>query len=132
MCFSQKSISRLEVRPNSITYYALCITPKHITILWSHLCIIAPASLVEKRVYGPRKDIFFYLFSDAQYSLKFPAEVVPTPLFLPFYVIMTSFLQELTKQFALLTFTLIVLTYFMVRPEFPNLEENKCMLQRTV
>ena len=40
-------------------------------------------SLVKKRIYGLRKD-FFYLYIDVQYSLKFAAKVVPTPLFQPF------------------------------------------------
>ena len=57
-----------------------------------------PNSLVKKRVYGPRKD-FFYLYSDAQYSLKFPARIVLTPLFLTIYVIMTSFPQKLASFF---------------------------------
>ena len=62
-------------------------------------------SLVKKRVYEPRKDIFFYLYSDAaQYSLKFPARVVPTPLFLPIYVIMTSLPQKLAKFFTFVDF----------------------------
>ena len=38
-------------------------------------------SLVKKRVYGPRKSIFFYLYGNAQYSLKFPVRFVPTPTF---------------------------------------------------
>ena len=64
-------------------------------------------SLVKKRVYGPRKDIFFYLYSDAQYSLKFPARVVLTSLFLPIYVIMTSFPQKLANFFSFVDFYFI-------------------------
>ena len=76
-------------------------------------------SFVKKRVYGPRKD-FFYLYSDAQYSLKFPARVVPNPLFLPIYVIMTSFTQKWAKFLALSTFTLFILISLIVGPEFSN------------
>ena len=61
------------------------------------------------------------LYSDAQYSLNFPARVVPIPLFLPIYVIMTSFPQKLTKFLVLFTFTLFMLISLMVRPKFPNL-----------
>ena len=50
---------------------------------------------------------FFYLYSDAQYSLKFPARVVPTPLFLPSYVLMTSFSQKLAKFFSFVDFYFI-------------------------
>ena len=63
--------------------------------------------LVKKRVYGSRKDLFFYLYSDAQYSLKFLARIVPTPLFLPIYVIMTSFPLKLTKFFSFIDFYFI-------------------------
>ena len=69
---------------------------------------------------GPGK-IFFYLCSDAQNSLKLPARVVPTPLFLPIYVILTSFLQKLVNLLAWLTFTLFILTSLMVAPEVSNL-----------
>ena len=55
---------------------------------------------------GPEKK-FFYLCSDAQYSLKFPARIVPTPLFLPIYVIMTSFPRKLTKFFSFVDFYFI-------------------------
>ena len=40
-------------------------------------------------------------------SLKFPSRVVPTPLFLPIYVIMTSFPQKLTKFFIFVDFYFI-------------------------
>ena len=35
-------------------------------------------SLVKQRVYGFQKDTFFYLYTDAQYCLKFPARVEDT------------------------------------------------------
>ena len=47
---------------------------------------------------------FFNLCSDAQCSLKFPPWVVPTPLFLPIYVIMTPFLQKSAKFFSFVDF----------------------------
>ena len=53
---------------------------------------------------GPER---FFVYSDAQYSLKFPARVVPTPLFLPIYVIMTSFPQKLAKFFIFVDFYFI-------------------------
>ena len=67
----------------------------------------SPISLVKKRVFWPRKDVFFYLNGDAQYSLKFPARVVPNALFLPIYVIMTSFSQKLAKFFSFVDFNFI-------------------------
>ena len=55
-------------------------------------------SLIKKRVYGPRKKFFFAYI--AMISIKFPARVIPTPLFLTIYVIMTSFPQKLDKIFS--------------------------------
>ena len=70
---------------------------------------------------GPGKIFFFYLYSDARYSLKFPGRILCTPLILPIYVIMTSFPQKLAKFLALFTFTLFILSSLMIGPEFPNL-----------
>ena len=49
----------------------------------------------------------FYVYSVAQYSLKFPARVVPAPPFLLIYVIMTSFPQTLAKLYSIVDFYFI-------------------------
>ena len=74
--------------------------------LFCDLVIFSSNSLVKKRVYGPRKD-FFYLHTDAQHSLKFPAGVVPTLVFLLIYIIMTSFPQKLADFFSFVDFYFI-------------------------
>ena len=61
---------------------------------------------------GHGKINFFYLYSDAQYNLKIPARVVPNPLFLPIYVIMTSFPQNLVKCFSFVDFYFIHSHFF--------------------
>ena len=66
------------------------------------------------------KRIFFYLYSDAHYSLKFPDGVVP-PYFLAHLrrndvISARNWLSIL----ALLTFTLFILTSLMIGHEFPS------------
>ena len=54
------------------------------------------------------------------YSLKFLARVVPTPLFLAIYVIMTTFPEKLTKCFRGADFYFLPSHFFMVVLELSN------------
>ena len=89
-----KSVEVLTVKPFHVSWPLPCQSPHAGGI---------DISLVKNRVYGPRKDIF-HLYRDAQYSMKFPARVVSILLFLPIYVIMTSFPQKLAKRFTFVDF----------------------------
>ena len=83
-----------NIPPNLRFFYLLTRKISHLLELIYHRASLGMQkfkgliSLVKKKRKGPRQ-IFFYLYRDAQHSLKFPTKVVPTPLFLPIHIWMT-------------------------------------------